>query len=51
MLRQQAERSERKYLDLYDHAPAGYFTLAPNGKITEVNLTGQPFLAKPGNRS
>ena len=45
-LRQQAERSERKYLDLYDHAPAGYFTLAPNGKITEVNLTGAALLGK-----
>ena len=46
MLREQAERSERKYLDLYDHAPAGYFTLAPNGKITEVNLTGAALLGK-----
>ena len=35
MLRQQAELSERKYLDLYNHAPDGYFTLAPNGLITE----------------
>lgn len=46
MLRQQAERSERKYLDLYDHAPAGYFTLAPNGKIVGVNLTGAALLGK-----
>jgi PAS domain S-box-containing protein len=46
MLRQQAERSERQYLDLYDHAPAGYFTLAPNGKITGVNLTGAALLGK-----
>jgi PAS domain S-box-containing protein len=46
MLREQAERSERKYLDLYDHAPAGYFTLAPNGKITDVNLTGAALLGK-----
>jgi PAS domain S-box-containing protein len=46
MLREQAERSERKYLDLYDHAPAGYFTLAPNGKITDMNLTGAALLGK-----
>ena len=46
MLREQAECSERKYLDLYDHAPAGYFTLAPNGKITDVNLTGAALLGK-----
>jgi PAS domain S-box-containing protein len=46
MLRQQAERSEREYLDLYDHAPAGYFTLAPNGKIIGVNLAGAALLGK-----
>jgi len=46
MLRQQAELSERKYLDLYNHAPDGYFTLAPNGLITEVNLTGAALLGK-----
>jgi PAS domain S-box-containing protein len=45
-LREEAERSERKYLDLYDHAPAGYFTLAPNGIITGVNLTGAALLGK-----
>ena len=43
-LRKKAERSERKYLDLYDFAPAGYFTLAPNGTITGVNLTGAALL-------
>jgi PAS domain S-box-containing protein len=46
LLRQQAERSEREYLDLYDSAPAGYFTLAPNGKITRVNLTGAALLGQ-----
>jgi len=46
MLRQQAEISERKYLDLYDNAPNGYFTLEPNGKITDVNLTGAALLGK-----
>jgi PAS domain S-box-containing protein len=46
MLRQKAERSEREYLDLYDHAPAGYFTLAPNGRIVGVNLAGAAILDK-----
>ncbi|MDD1683693.1 MAG: PAS domain S-box protein, partial [Methanoregula sp.] len=46
MLRLQAERSERQYLDLYDHAPAGYYTLAPNGIITRVNLYGAALLGK-----
>lgn len=45
-LRLQAERSEREYLDLYDSAPAGYFTLAPTGKITRVNLAGAALLGK-----
>lgn len=46
ILRQQAEHSEREYLDLYDSAPAGYFTLAPNGKIIQVNQTGATLLGK-----
>jgi PAS domain S-box-containing protein len=46
MLRQQAERSKREYLDLYDHAPAGYFTLTPNGRIAGVNLAGAALLGK-----
>jgi PAS domain S-box-containing protein len=29
-----------KYTDLYDFAPVGYFTLAANGTIQLVNLTG-----------
>jgi PAS domain S-box-containing protein len=30
----------RKYTDLYDHAPAGYFTLTSDGTIRLMNLTG-----------
>jgi len=45
-LRKKAERSERKYLDLYDFAPAGYFTLGRGGVITGVNLTGAAMLGK-----
>ena len=46
VLREQAELSERNYQDLYDHAPAGYFTLAPNGKIIRMNLAGAALLGK-----
>jgi len=46
LLRKKAERSERKYLDLYDFAPAGYFTVARGGIITGVNLTGAAMLGR-----
>jgi PAS domain S-box-containing protein len=39
-LRQEAEYSEQKYLDLYNYAPVGYFTLDAKSKIIEVNQTG-----------
>jgi PAS domain S-box-containing protein len=38
------ELSRAKYVDLYDFAPVGYFTLSPTGKIEEVNLTGAKLL-------
>lgn len=31
--------SRRKYVDLYDHAPVGYCTIAPTGVILSANLT------------
>lgn len=34
------EESRSKYTDLYDFAPAVYFTLKAGGEIVEVNLTG-----------
>jgi PAS domain S-box-containing protein len=34
------EESRSRYSDLYDCAPAGYFTLTGGGEILEVNLTG-----------
>ena len=43
-LRAEAQRSEQKYLDLYNFAPVGYFTLDTNGKIIEVNQTGSALL-------
>lgn len=38
------EASRSKYLDLYDFAPVGYFTLDPKGTIMAVNLTGASML-------
>ncbi len=38
------EKSRSNYVDLYDHAPAGYFTLNVKGLITEVNLPGASML-------
>jgi PAS domain S-box-containing protein len=38
--RDEAETAMEKYADLYDFAPAGYFTLDREGIIRSVNLTG-----------
>ncbi len=38
------EQSRAKYVDLYDFAPVGYFTLTAAGRIEEVNLTGAKLL-------
>ncbi len=39
-----SEDSQRKYFDLYNFAPVGYFTLDKKGIILEVNLAGAAFL-------
>jgi PAS domain S-box-containing protein len=39
--------SERRYQDLYDHAPDMYFTVAEDGKIRSVNLLGAQCLGYP----
>jgi PAS domain S-box-containing protein len=41
---QEIEASHSKYVDLYDFAPVGYFTLDSKGTILEVNLTGTVML-------
>ena len=33
-----------KFVELYDFAPSGYFTLAPDGKIIELNLKASQML-------
>jgi PAS domain S-box-containing protein len=38
------EALQSKYVDLYDFAPAGYFTLSKSGLILEANLTGSDLL-------
>jgi PAS domain S-box-containing protein len=38
------EESRDKYLDLYDFAPVGYFTLTRTGHIAEANLAGAAML-------
>lgn len=38
------EESQAKYSDLYDFAPAGYFSFDAKGRILEANLTGADLL-------
>ena len=38
------EESRDRYLDLYEFAPIGYFTLTREGMISEANLTGAALL-------
>jgi PAS domain S-box-containing protein len=38
------ENSNKRFSDLYDFAPVGYFTLEPDGKIKEANLTASILL-------
>ena len=42
--RTQVEAGLHKYTDLYDFAPVGYFTLALDGAIHQVNLAGANLL-------
>jgi PAS domain S-box-containing protein len=44
-----AEAAARKYTDLYDFAPNGYFTLSSEGVITELNLRAASLLGKSRN--
>lgn len=43
-VRDQMEKLLRKYTELYDFAPVGYFSLDERGRILEVNQTGSILL-------
>jgi len=42
--RDELETALQKYTDLYDFAPVGYFSLAPDASIREANLAGAGLL-------
>jgi PAS domain S-box-containing protein len=44
--RAEIEKSLEKYFDLYNFAPAGYFTITEKGIIVEVNLKGAALLGE-----
>jgi len=46
LAKEQAEIASRKYAELYDFAPSGYFTLSDKGEIIELNLFGAQMLGK-----
>jgi PAS domain S-box-containing protein len=41
-----AEEEAKKYTNLYDFAPSGYFTLSKNGEIIALNFSGANLLGK-----
>ena len=47
---QELEASRSKYIDLYDKAPVGYFTVSEKGLILEANLRGADLLGVERNR-
>ena len=42
--RAESEAAHRQYVNLYDFAPVGYFTLARDGAINRVNVAGATLL-------
>lgn len=48
--REQAEAVSEKFIELYDFAPSGYFTLSSEGRIIELNLAGSQMLGKERSR-
>ncbi|MBV5349220.1 PAS domain S-box protein [bacterium] len=44
--REQATIASDKYIELYDFAPSGYFTLSCKGEIIQLNLLGAKMLDK-----
>jgi|GEM_PF-4942249 PAS domain S-box-containing protein len=46
LAKQQADSAIKKYTELYDFSPSGYFTLSQDGTIIDANLTGSVMLGK-----
>ncbi len=47
LLAKEAENiATEKYIEIYDYAPSGYFTLSSNSEIIELNLMGAKMLRK-----
>lgn len=44
--RASAEEAAEKYIQLYDFAPSGYFTLSKDGEIIDLNLSAAKLLGK-----
>jgi len=44
--RSEAQYAARKYTELYEFAPSGYYTLSREGKIIDLNLSGASMLGK-----
>ncbi len=45
-----AQEAADKYIELYDFAPIGYFTLSRDGVIDNLNFSGSKMLDKPRNK-
>ena len=45
-IKEQAEQEAKKYFELYDFSPSGYFTLSREGEILDLNLAGAAMLGK-----
>ena len=45
-----AQHATKKFTELYDFAPSGYFTLSTGGEIIELNLSGANILGKERSR-
>ena len=46
LAKEQIEIVSKKYIELYDFSPSGYFTLSVNGEILQLNLIGAKMLGK-----
>ena len=47
---QRIEEANKKFIELYDFAPSGYFSLNKEGDIVELNISGANMLGKPSHR-